>query len=87
MVAAATGMPEFFFGDANVGNHATAKTLDRPTELKFLDRQTLWADIHQDILQYVIDQSALAESLWKAANADTDLAGLLDAAPEGRDGG
>jgi hypothetical protein len=60
MVAAATGMPEFFFGDANVGNHATAKTLDRPTELKFLDRQTLWADIHQDILQYVVDQSALA---------------------------
>jgi hypothetical protein len=30
---------------------------------------------------------ARAESLWKAANADTDLAGLLDAAPEGRDGG
>jgi hypothetical protein len=60
MVAAATGMPEFFFGDANVGNHATAKTLDRPTELKFLDRQTLWADVHQDILQYVIDRAALA---------------------------
>jgi hypothetical protein len=60
MVAAATGLPEFFFGDANVGNHATAKTLDRPTELKFTDRQTLWADILRDILGYVIDQSVLA---------------------------
>lgn len=60
MVAAATGLPEFFFGDANVGNRATATILDRPTELKFVDRQTLWSDTHQDILQYVIDQSALA---------------------------
>lgn len=60
MVAAATGLPEFFFGDANVGNHATAKTLDRPTELKFTDRQTLWADTLRDILGYVVDQSVLA---------------------------
>jgi hypothetical protein len=60
MVAAAFGVPSTFFGDANVGNHATAKTLDRPTELKFVDRQTLWEDVHQDILSYVIDQAALA---------------------------
>lgn len=60
MVAAATGLPEFMFGDANVGNHATAKTLDRPTELKFKDRQTLWADTFQSILAFVIDQAALA---------------------------
>lgn len=60
MVAAAMGIPETMFGDADVGNHATAKTLDRPTELKFVDRQTLWEDVHQDVLAYVIDQSALA---------------------------
>ena len=60
MVAAATGLPESFFGDVSVGNLATAKSLDRPTELKFCDRQTLWADIHTDMLQYVIDQVATA---------------------------
>ena len=60
MVAAATGLPETFFGDVSVGTLATAKQLDRPTELKFRDRQTLWADIHEDILEYVIDRVAAA---------------------------
>ncbi len=60
MVAAATGLPETFFGDVSVGTLATANSLDRPTELKFRDRQTLWEDIHQDILQYVIDRVAAA---------------------------
>jgi hypothetical protein len=60
MVAAAVGLPETFFGDASVGNHATSKTLDRPTELKFLDRRTLWADVFGDLLSFVVDQAALA---------------------------
>lgn len=60
MVAAAMGLPEIFFGNADVGNHATAKTLDRPTELKFKSRQTLWSDVHQRILQYVVDQAVTA---------------------------
>jgi hypothetical protein len=60
MVAAATGLPESFFGDVSVGTLATAKSLDRPTELKFKDRQTLWADVHVDLLQYVIDKAATA---------------------------
>jgi hypothetical protein len=58
MVASAMGLPETFFGDADVGNHATSKTLDRPTELKFLDRQTLWAEFFRDLLDYVIDRAA-----------------------------
>ncbi|MEW6223182.1 MAG: hypothetical protein AB1627_00995 [Chloroflexota bacterium] len=59
MVSAGTGIPEtILFGDAEVGNLATAKTLDRPTELKMLDRQTLWADTITDILLYVIEQAA-----------------------------
>ena len=58
MVAAAVGLPETFFGDASVGSLATAKSLDRPTELKFLDRQELWRGIFNDILQYAIDQAA-----------------------------
>jgi hypothetical protein len=60
MVAAAMGLPEIFFGNADVGNLATAKTLDRPTELKFRDRQTLWADVIGDILGYVVDQAVIA---------------------------
>lgn len=63
MVAAGTGIPEtMLFGDADVGNLATSKTLDRPTELKMLDRQTLWADVWHDILDYVVLQSAKATS-------------------------
>jgi hypothetical protein len=60
MVAAVFGMPETFFGDADVGNHATSKTLDRPTELKFKDRQTLWAEVIRRILDFVVDRSAAA---------------------------
>ncbi len=59
MVAAGTGIPEtILFGDADVGNLATAKTLDRPTELKMLDRQTLWADVLKDLFSYVVEQAA-----------------------------
>ena len=57
MVAAAFGLPETFFGDADVGNHATSKTLDRPTELKFLDRQELWSDALKTILGYVVSKA------------------------------
>src|SRR5581483_4957085 len=60
MVAAATGLPESFFGDVSVGALATARSLDRPTELKFRDRQTLWADVLNDLLQYAIDWAARA---------------------------
>jgi hypothetical protein len=60
MVAAATGLPETFFGDVSVGTLATARSLDRPTELKFRDRQTLWADVLNDLLQYAIDWAARA---------------------------
>lgn len=58
--AAALDLPETFFGDADVGNHATAQTLDRPTELKFRDRQRLWGDILDGVIQYQIEQSAIA---------------------------
>ena len=56
MTAAAFGIPETFFGDADVGNHATAKTLDRPTELKFRRRQGHWTSILGDLFQYCLDR-------------------------------
>lgn len=58
MVAASMGLPETFFGDASVGTLATARSLDRPTELMCLNRQRLWASILESILTYAIEQKA-----------------------------
>lgn len=54
MVAAGSGLPETFFGDADVGNFATSETLDRPTELQMKSRQEIWRSIIKVILGYVI---------------------------------
>ena len=62
MVAATEGLPETFFGDVSVGTLATATSLDRPTELAMTDRQTLWADIHMEILDFVLLQAVKATS-------------------------
>jgi hypothetical protein len=58
MVCAAMGFPETFFGDAEVGTLATAKSLDRPTELAMLGRQRLWQEIVENVLGYAIEQAA-----------------------------
>lgn len=55
MVCAAVGIYEHYFGDPSTGNLATSKSMERPMELKFQSRQSLWIDIFQDILQYKID--------------------------------
>lgn len=60
MVGCSFGLPETFYGDMNTSNLATAKSLDRPTELKFVDRQALWTSIYQVILGYVINRSKRA---------------------------
>jgi len=62
MVAATVGLPETFFGDVSVGTLATAESLDRPTELRMTDRRTLWADVHMEILGYVLLQAVKAPS-------------------------
>ena len=54
MVAAATGLPETFFGDVSVGTLATASSMDRPTELMMVDRQSLWKDEYQAIYEFVL---------------------------------
>lgn len=78
MVSAGTGIPEtMLFGDAEVGNLATSKTLDRPTELKMIDRQTLWSDVWHDILEYVCLQSA------KAANGELHGVATIEVDEEG----
>lgn len=70
MVCAATGLPETMFGDVSVGTLATAKSLDRPTELKFRDRQELWKSIIVQISQYVVSRSRGAAN-GRLRGADT----------------
>ena len=71
MVAAAFGLPETFLGDVSVGTLATATSLDRPTELKFKERQEYWREILQTISNYVLDRSEIAPNgkLREAAKA------------------
>lgn len=63
MVAASMGLPESFFGDVSVGTLATAKSLDRPTELKFVSRQSFWRDIIQSLCIYAVEQAIRARAL------------------------
>lgn len=73
MVCAAFGLPETFMGDASVGSLATAKSLDRPTELAMKDRQTFWKDILNDVLNYVLLWAVKSGSLkGKATLIKTD---------------
>lgn len=75
MVSAATGIPEtILMGNADVGNLATAKTLDRPTELQMASRQTIWSGAYADILNYVIDCACRAPNgkLASVSNPETD---------------
>ena len=60
MAAQIFGFPETFYGDVSVGTLATAKSLDRPTELKILDRQELWADVHLNIFAFVLRWAVMA---------------------------
>ncbi len=60
MVAAALGYPETYFGDVSVGTFATAKTMDRPTELAMKEGQTAWTDIFRQIFNFVIMQAMKA---------------------------
>lgn len=72
MVAAGAGLPETFYGDASVGTVATAKSLDRPTELQMRSRQTLWADVFRDLLSFVIRKAVQAGKLPGTVKADSD---------------
>lgn len=72
MICAGSGLPESFYGDVSVGTLATAKSLDRPTELMMASRQTLWADIYRDILEYVIAKAIEAQKLDGKIETDED---------------
>jgi len=61
MVASALDIPDnILANDPQQGALATAKTLDRPTELAMEDRQQLWASVLRDMTQFLIEQSVTA---------------------------
>ena len=70
MVAAVFGYPETMFGDVSVGTFATAKTMDRPTELAMKEGQTTWTDIFRNIIGFVILQA------MKTTDADAKIKSL-----------
>ena len=78
MVCATVGLPESFFGDVSVGTLATAKSLDRPTELKMRNRQSLWEDVFTDIFWYVLEQAVRARRLAGTVIDDEDGVPVLD---------
>lgn len=60
MVYMVFGLPETFFADASVGTVATATSLDRPTELKFMEAQERWREVLQRICWRVLEMSERA---------------------------
>jgi hypothetical protein len=61
-VAAGLGLPEFFFGNADVGNYATSKVLDRPTEMTFVERQKLWTQVYGDLIALALEARGVTPS-------------------------
>jgi len=85
MAASAMGMPEIYYGAAE-GNFATAKSMDRPTELQFLDRQALWADIITEVLSIAVEAAAVAASNSALSSAGYDeLTGQMKLRAGGED--
>jgi len=55
MVAAGMDLPDTILsGDVDIGNFATSKTLDRPTELGMVNEQLMWKRFDQKIFDYAV---------------------------------
>jgi len=65
-------------GDPKSGALASARTLDRPTELHMRNRQVLWETIIRNICMYVLRQSA--QAFGGAVQGDV-LNGVLELRP------
>lgn len=77
-VAAALGLPDTFLsGDIDVGNHATAATMDRPTELMMLARQELWREVLLDLCGFAVE--------WSVRSTRGQLTGTVLRDPTGND--
>ena len=77
-VAMVFGLPESFFSDMQTSNLATATSLDRPTQLNFMEKQEAWREDLTTIAKYVLMVSKgapggkLRESLEKRYGKDSE---------------
>lgn len=80
MVASAVDLPDTILsGDPDQGNLATAKSLDRPTELAMRERQMLWADVYRDLCQIALVSDVRApRGLMTGATVTRDPAWGMD---------
>jgi len=62
MCCMVVGVPETFLSDMNTSNLATATSLDRPTELNFIEKQEAWREDLLIIAEYVLGVSGKAAS-------------------------
>lgn len=62
MCCMVVGVPETFLSDMNTSNLATATSLDRPTELNFIEKQEAWREDLLIIAEYVLSVSKGAAS-------------------------
>lgn len=84
MIAAGVGIPEpILAGSADSGSWATAKTLDRPTELQMRARQQLWHDIKETLIKFCLGKRSKASKL---PNSEVTADGMVmvTASGEGR---
>jgi hypothetical protein len=84
-VAMVFGLPESFFSDMNTSNLATATSLDRPTQLNFLEKQEAWREDLTTIARFVLEVSmgAAGGQLREALNrrsVDTGKVVILEGA-------
>ena len=77
MACAAMGTPSNFYGDAASGNLASAKTLDRPTELMFRDRQIFHSEIITDVLTFVVETAASSALVPEVKSAGYEKNGTM----------
>jgi len=75
MVCAATGVFEHFMGNPSTSNLATAKTLNRPMELSFMNRQRMWETVWEDIFSFVLEAKARAGEDGLSGEVVTDAWG------------
>lgn len=74
MVAIVFGIPETFFADASTGSLATAQSLDRPTELRFLECQERWRETFVALVKFALRMSATAtDGRLRASLIDQDI--------------